>query len=68
MTWPQYDTPERVEDVFGSYTEIITPGAADDAEIIPGDRCMIVAKDEWNEDFSVRTIWKISAISREGEG
>ena len=62
--WPEYDVPYPVEDLFGTYTEVIVSGAADGAAPLDGHCCMIVAEDEWTEDNSVRTIRRISAISR----
>ena len=61
--WLTFDEPYEVEDQVGTYTEVVLTGAADNAEPIDGPKTMVVAEDEWDADFTHRTIRKLARVS-----
>lgn len=63
-TWPVFDTPYRVGEDDMAFIETIVKGADEGARILENvERGLIVAEDEWNEDFTERRITRIQAIS-----
>lgn len=64
VSWPPpVGEPYIVDDLFGSFEEVIMPGAFDHAVACDGERTMMVGEDSWNEDFTRRVIRRVIAIS-----
>lgn len=64
MSWPPpVGEWYIVDDAFGSFEEVIMPGAFDHAGSCDGERTMVVGEDDWNEDFTSRVIRRVGAVS-----
>jgi hypothetical protein len=52
-----------VQDDIGEYVEIFAEGAFDGAKSMEGERRLRVVKEQWNADFTRRTILRVAAIT-----
>jgi hypothetical protein len=64
MPWPPtVGEPYIVDDALGSFTEIVMPGAYTNARSLGQDRTFVIAEDEWSDDYTMRCIKQVEALS-----